>query len=212
MKLTFMVLAMGMASSILAQIPVTVPDLSRVNDPGLWVLHNRDLNIESDGSIHLNAKPGDGLLWIKEPRLANGRIECDIRGKDLQGQSFVGLAFRGVNDSTFEAVYFRPFNFRNPERKGHSVQYICHPAHTWFRLREAHPGAYESALDPVPDPEAWFHATIILEFPSVEVYVNSAEEPALKITSLGQGNAGWIGFWVGNGSEGYFKNLKFSSE
>ncbi len=209
-KLTLLMLTMGIASSLLAQTPVTVPDLSRVKDPGLWVLHNRDLTIESDGSIHLNAKPADGLLWIKEPQFANGTIECDIRGKDLQGQSFVGLAFHGLNDSTFDAVYFRPFNFKNEERNGHSVQYISHPVNTWYKLREEHPGTYENKLDPVPEPEEWFHATIEIAYPVVKVFVNHSEEPSLQITQLSTRKKGWIGFWVGNGSEGSFRNLKFS--
>jgi hypothetical protein len=91
---------------------------------------------------------------------ANGTIELDIRGKDVQGQSFVGVALHGVDGTTYEAIYFRPFNFRAADstRRAHAVQYISQPTHTWQKLRTEHPGMYENAVNPAPDPNGWFHA------------------------------------------------------
>ncbi len=197
--------------SVLAQQVETIPDLSGTGDSAIWVLNNREATIESDGAIHLNGKPGDGLLWYKEPVFTNGKIECDIKGQDLQGRSFVGLAFHGLNDSTYDAIYFRPFNFKNKERNGHSVQYISHPEYTWYKLREEHPREYENKLTSVPDPNDWFHVTITVDYPNVKVCVNNSDEPSLKVIQLSSGKEGWIGFWVGNNSEGYFKNLKITS-
>src|SRR6266487_177262 len=66
-----------------------------------------------------------------------------------------------VNDSTtFDAIYFRPFNFFNPERNTHSVQYISMPDHPWQQLRQDFPGKYESKIYNPPNPDDWFHATI----------------------------------------------------
>ncbi len=211
-KLTLLVLTTSIGFTLIAQKSETIPDLSKVSDPGIWELYNRELTIENDGSVHLDGKPGDGLLRIRDLDFANGRIECDIKGADIQGRSFVGLAFHGLNDSTFDAVYFRPFNFKNDERSGHSVQYISHPVNTWYKLREEHPGKYENKLDPVPEPEEWFHATIDVDSPAVEVYVNHSDEPSLKVNQLSSQKSGWIGFWVGNNSEGSFRNLKIVSE
>lgn len=204
--LTTAILYLGINAS--AQKTEIIPDLSKSDETSAWVLYNRDLTILNDGSVHLDGKPGDGLLWVKEPLFSDGRIELEIKGKDLQGRSFVGLAFHGLNDSIFDAVYFRPFNFKNEERNGHSVQYISHPKHTWYRLREEHPGEYENKLISVPDPDQWFHAAIVISYPLVEVFVDHADEPSLKIEQLSSRKEGWIGFWVGNGSEGYFRNLK----
>ena len=63
-------------------------------------------------------------------------VITDIRGKDVMQQSFVGVAFHGVNNETLDAVYFRPFNFRSddPVRKVHAVQYISHPNYPWHRI------------------------------------------------------------------------------
>src|ERR1700722_18765388 len=74
----------------------------------------------------LSAAEGDGVAWINNLELTNGAIEVDIKGKDTFQLSFVGIAFHGVDDSTFEAVYFRPFNFHSPDpvRKTHAVQYV----------------------------------------------------------------------------------------
>src|SRR5580698_970635 len=89
------------------------------------------------GSIHLNEVEGVGIAWIKGREFKEGIIEFDIKGKDAFQQSFVGFAFHGVNDTTYEAIYFRPFNFRSADaaRKLHAVQYIANPAYDWPKLR-----------------------------------------------------------------------------
>ena len=69
------------------------------------------------------------------------------------------MAFHGLNDTTFDAVYFRPFNFNNPARNGHSVQYISHPEFPWYKLRKEQ---YENLINPVPEPNDWFHVLIIM--------------------------------------------------
>ncbi len=141
---------------------------------------------------------------------ANGLIELDIKGKDERGKSFVGLAFHGLNDSIYDVVYFRPFNFESPDRNGHSVQYISHPEYTWHKLRKEHPEQYENPVIPVPDPADWFHVAIIVDYPDVKVFVDNSDEPSLTIKQLSSRKEGWIGFWVGHNSEGYFRNLKIT--
>jgi hypothetical protein len=98
-NLILTVLILNTGISALAQQTTIIPDLSVAGDPGIWVLHNRDLLPVEDGSVRLNGKSGDGLLWIQEPDFSDGIIECDIKGQDIPGRSFVGLAFHGVNDS-----------------------------------------------------------------------------------------------------------------
>lgn len=209
-QLILLIIQLCIGFSLFAQENEIIPDLIKVNDSNLWVLHNREIII--DNEVHLVGKPGDGLLWIKEPIFTNGRIDLDIKGKNEQGKSFVGLAFHGLNDSTYEAIYFRPFNFKNPERNGHSVQYISHPEYTWYKLRQEHPEKYENTINPVPEPADWFHVTIIIKYPTVKVFVNNSEKPSLTIEQLTSRKEGWIGFWVGNNSEGYFRNLKIIPE
>jgi len=192
--------------NIVAQPNLIEPDLINVDTVTDWVLHGRELTI--DKGIHFNAKPEDGLLWLKDVNFANGSIELDIKGKNEQGKSFVGIAFHGLNDSVYDVVYFRAFNFTNPERKNHSVQYISHPNHTWWSLRNQHPEEYESTINPIPEPNDWFLVTIEVDFPMVKAFVNNASEPSLVINQLSERKQGWVGFWAGYGSAGSYRNLK----
>jgi len=160
--------------------------------------------------VHLDSAPGDGIAWIGGRSFTNGIIEFDERGKDVLQQSFVGIAFHGVNDSTFEVVYFRPFNFRStdPARKLHAVQYTAPPLFEWPRLRSEHPNQYEKPVIPEPDPNEWFHVRIEVSENKVSTFVNGNSVPALEITPLVHSNGKMIGYWVGNGSDGDWKNLQ----
>ncbi len=163
-------------------------------------------------AIHLDGRPGNGLVIWPEVQFSDGTIELDVRGKDVVQQSFVGVAFHGVGEA-YEAVYFRPFNFRagDPERQSHSVQYVFEPTYSWARLRSEHPGQYEKPITPAPDPNTWIHARIVVAYPKISVYVNNAAEPSLVINELSAQKSGWVGLWVGNGSGGDFANVRVSS-
>jgi len=209
-KITLSIILLTISICSMAQKKEIIPDLTSYQDTSVWVAFNRVISY--DDGLQLDSKSGEGLLWLKDFEFGNGRIELDVKGKDEQGKSFVGLAFHGLNDSTYEAIYFRPFNFKNPERNGHSVQYISHPEYTWNKLRQEHPEKYENTISPVPEPTDWFHVTIIVKYPTVNVFVNNSDEPSLTIEQLISRKEGWIGFWVGNNSEGYFRNFKIIPE
>ena len=174
--------------------------------PDNWTVYNRNVSY-SDGIIHLDAQENDGLLWIKGSTFTNGTIELDIKGRNVQGQSFVGIAFHGQDNQTFDGVYFRAFNFKNPDRNNHSVQYISMPDYDWSKLRNTYPGKYEHTINPVPEPDDWFHAKIVIHYPEIKVYVNNSDKPTLKVKQISDWQDGKIGVWVGNGSEGWFKNF-----
>jgi len=173
---------------------------------------NRQLSDNGKGVLHLSAAPGAGMAWIKGLAFTTGTIEFDIKGKDVQQQSFVGFAFHGVDDSTYEAVYFRPFNFKSPDpvRKSHAVQYIADPSYDWPVLREKFPNKYEQPVSPVPDPNDWFHAKIAVTAEKIEVFVNGSKTASLVVTPLVRRNGRLTGFWVGNGSDGDWKNLRIN--
>jgi len=173
---------------------------------------NRQMTPLDEGARHglrLDAHDGDGVAWWPDVQFSNGTIELDIRGKDVLQQSFVGVAFHGLNETTFDAVYFRPFNFKSddPVRRSHAVQYVSHPTYTWNKLRTERPNQFEQPVAPPPDPNQWFHARVVIAFPSVRVFVNDAAAPALDIKQLSDRKTGWVGVWVGNGSDGAFANL-----
>ena len=165
------------------------------------------------GSIHLNELDGVGIAWIKGKEFTTGSIEFDVKGKDVLQHSFVGVAFHGVDDTTYEAVYFRPFNFRatDPVRKAHAVQYIASPGFDWPKLRADYPNKYEQPLSPAPDPEQWIHVRIRVESKKISVYVNYSMQPVLTVEPpLVNTNGKKIGFWAGNTSGGDWKNLKIN--
>jgi hypothetical protein len=153
------------------------------------------------------------VAYLEGTEFANGTIELDIRGKDVQQQSFVGVAFHGVDGATYDAVYFRPFNFRaeDPARRTRAVQYISHPTYSWQKLRAEHPGKYEQAVTPVPDPNGWFHVRVVVASPNVSVFVEDAKAPSLIVSQFSERRKGRIGLWVGNNSGGDFANLKLIS-
>jgi len=170
----------------------------------------------SDGTrkgLRLSESPGDGVAYLRGIELGNGTIEFDLKGKDVQGQSFVGVAFHGVDSSTYDAIYFRPFNFKaeDPARRSHAVQYISHPTYTWQKLRAERPGIFEQPVNPAPDPNAWFHVRVVVASPKVSVFVGDAKEPCLVVTRLNDRTNGLVGLWVGNNSGGDFADLKIVS-
>lgn len=211
MKTIIICIQILLGISLSAQQNQVIPDLSAARDSKLWTLYNRELKIEGNG-VYLNQKPNDGLLWLNGLVFSNGKIELEIKGRNKQGMSFAGIAFHGINDTTYDAIYFRPFNFKNPDRNRHSVQYISHPEYTWYKLREEHPNVFENTVLPVPEPDDWFHVMISIEFPIVKVYVNNSSKPSLEIKQLSNQKEGRLGFWVGNNSDGYFRNLKIIKE
>jgi hypothetical protein len=160
--------------------------------------------------FHLDERAGDGLGWWPDIKFANGTIEFDVRGTNVFQKSFVGVAFHGFDENTYDAIYFRPFNFRadDPARRSHGVQYIAQPAYAWNKLRAEHPDKYEREVSPAPSPNEWFHVRIVVEHPKVRVFVNNEEKPCLEVTQLSNRKSGWVGIWVGNGSGGDFANLK----
>ncbi len=174
---------------------------------------NRQISIDSTDSnaLFMNTKKGDGLGILKNISFTKGSIEIDIAGKNLLGRSFVGIAFNIKNDSTYEAVYFRPFNFIAEQqiKKDHMVQYISHPKYTWHKLRKERAGIFENELIQPPKPNDWFHVKIVISEKTVKVFVDGEKEkPDLVVKRLAVSGSDKIGLWTGNNAFGRFKNLE----
>ncbi|HLF35257.1 MAG TPA: family 16 glycoside hydrolase [Cyclobacteriaceae bacterium] len=210
-------LGLSIALGANGQEKTTNYDLVSLQQNNKLEVSNRQVSTfsESDISgIRFSKNEGDGIAWIKGLEFSNGTIELDIRGKDVIQQSFVGVAFHGIDHKTHDVVYFRPFNFQSddPVRKIHSVQYVSHPENTWNVLREKHNGKFEKAVNPAPGASDWFHVKIVVHYPHVMAYVNGNEEPSLSIEKLNDRKTGSLGLWVGNNSDGDFANLQIIHE
>ena len=177
----------------------------------LEVINREIVSINNSGkALVLNRKIGDGLVIINDLDFDEGVIEIELKGENNPGKSFVGIAFNIQNDSTYEAVYFRPFNFQSKEkiRREHSVQYIYHPKYTWRFLRTNNEGQFESEYPRQPLPDEWFGVQVIIDDKKVYVYDQQTNTELLSIERLTKQDADRIGLWTGFNSKGEFRNLK----
>jgi hypothetical protein len=183
-------------------------------DLGQWLVENK---LENTSNQEVNRTNGteksaistSGVVWLKGVVFKEGTIEIDLRGRNIFQQSFLGIAFDGLDTSNYEVVYFRPFNFQSPDtlRKKHTVQYMSLPDNPWYKLREKYPLVYENAVHPFPGPEDWFHVTIVVQKDSVQVYVDHSIIPSLKVHRFNPSGGGKIGLW-GDEKSGDFANLE----
>ncbi len=164
--------------------------------------------------VRLNEGSGAGVAWVKDLEFSEGIIEFDARGRDVLQKSFIGIAFHGKDNETYETVYFRPFNFQaaDPVRKIHAVQYSFEPNYGFQELRNTRKDEFESAIKPSGiQATEWFHVKVEVRGNKISVFANGQNEPCLDVTTLNPNTSNKkIGFWVGNNSNGDFANLKIS--
>ena len=169
---------------------------------------------DQQDAVEMNAMNSDGIGILEDVEFDKGSIEVELLGENNPGKSFIGIAFNIQNDKTYEAIYFRPFNFVAKEqiRKDHMVQYIFHPEFTWRKLREERTGEFEREITIPPNPDDWFKVRININEDKVEVYVNDLHEPVLSVDRLTTTKSKKIGIWTGFGSSGRFKNFILRAE
>lgn len=203
-----------------AQDNAVTPDLAKIADGKTWRLVNSEAQFVQEAGksfVRLQAKGAEegkvetaGLALVEGLTFREGTIEVDLKGRNVRQHSFLGVTFHATDGTTFETVYFRPFNFKaDPPFRNRAVQYTSLPEHPWQKLREKTPGVYEHAVNPVPDPDGWFHARIEVTAKNVRAFVNDAQEPSLVVDRLTDRETGGVGLWVGV-FDGEFANLKIT--
>jgi len=215
----YLTIAFGIVSilSAMGQGNAVKYDLFNMAENSKLEVFNRKVSTFTENDkkgIRFSENENDGVAWLNGVEFSNGTVELDIRGKDVFQQSFVGIAFHGTDNKTFDAVYFRPFNFQStdPVRKIHAVQYVAYPDYPWQILRDKFNGKFEKAVIPSPNGTEWFHVKITIKYPIVTVFVNGNQEPSLTIEKLNTRKTGKIGIWVGNNSDGDFANLQITPQ
>jgi len=188
------------------------PDLQ---DTSKWKIVNRAAALFTENgkkAIRFNEVRDNGLMMLTGVEFSNGTIELDVKGSNKPQQSFVGVAFHGQDAKTYDAIYFRPFNFKSDDaiRRSHAVQYISMPLHDWEKLRTDFPGKYENSIKQPPGPDDWFHVKIVVNGKKVTVFVNNESQASLEVEKLSNNNNGVVGLWMGNNSAGTFANLRIS--
>lgn len=187
--------------------------LAEEGTPGWEPFNGAMFSSLSDGDkTGVSSQPAAGAAdrgaFLSGLEFSEGVIEVDLKGANRPQGSFLGVVFHGVDGKTYDAVYFRPFNFgqSDPVKRRHAVQYMSHPQWPWARLRAERPDHYESRADPEPAPDEWFHAPIELKAGRVRVFVNGSTEPCLDVERLSQSAQGKVGVWF-NGTAS-FANLQ----
>jgi len=215
----YLTIALGIISilSAMGQGNAVKYDLFNLAENNKLEVFNRKVSTFTENDkkgIRFSKNENDGVAWLNGVEFSNGTVELDIQGKDIFQQSFVGIAFHGTDNKTFDAVYFRPFNFQSTDlvRKIHAVQYVAYPDYPWQILREKFNGKFEKAVIPTPNGNEWFHVKITIKYPVVTVFVNGNQEPSLTIEKLNTRKTGKIGIWVGNNSDGDFANLQITPQ
>jgi len=187
-------------------------DLADLYKKGKLQVVNREVkSVTENGKnfIQLSENKEEGLVWIPIKDFKNGKMTIKMRGKDVLQRSFVGMAFHGLNDSTYDAVYCRPFNFfaKDSVRKIHAIQYISHPIFTWKKLREERNGVFEKEISNPPNPNDWFTMSLVIDKKSVKAFINQDVKPSLVVEKLNDRQNGRLGIFVGDGAGGDFERI-----
>lgn len=159
---------------------------------------------------------------LTESNFRNGVIEVDVAGARRAGYSttqdstgfkgIIGLSFRVHGDSA-ERFYVRPENSRGSSQlfRNRSSQYESDPDYPWNRLRQEHPGEYESYVD--VESGAWTKLKIEVSGTTARLYINGASQPCLVVNDLRHGDSqGKIALWARISSDAYFSNLRVEAK
>ncbi|HYF32983.1 MAG TPA: CRTAC1 family protein [Chitinophagaceae bacterium] len=207
LKISFWAMAFsGISAGMHAQKPVSI-DFGKID---ISSLSSSNLKFEiRDQALYVHESKAGGAVWIKNVWFNKGIIHFEARGRDVFQKSFIGVAFNRSNDSTFECVYFRPFNFlaTDTARKAHAVQYMFEPKHPWHQLRKLHYNKYERSIFPSVRPTDWFRVSIQVTDDSVKVFVNGSEDACMAVKRIAGPKGNAVGVWCGAGSNGEFRKL-----
>ena len=118
---------LAVAAQVTAGAPQPIDLAAQLAGGKLKAVNREVTKLQSPAGVHVTEKEGPGVVWIAGSDFVEGTIEVNVRGRDVLQRSFLGVAFHGKDDTTYEAVYLRPFNFRatDPARHQHAVQYMA---------------------------------------------------------------------------------------
>lgn len=176
---------------------------------------NREIEIVSNNTgtyLKILENKKEGIVWLPVKDFKNGTIEIEMRGKDIFQRSFIGIAFHGSDDSNYDAVYCRPFNFfaKDSVRRIHAVQYISHPYFTWEKLRKGKNAVFEKEIINPPNPNDWFKMKLLVDDLTVKAYINNSTEPTLIVKKLNNRTSGKLGLFTADSSGGDFKAIQIN--
>ena len=207
-----------------AVVPQPVATNLVVATPGRW--QGRDcLAIEltdAEQKLRLSTQGGGNRpsFAIVARDFTDGAIELEI-GAELTGKGapddrgFVGISFHIRPDySGHETVYLRMTNGRlnvpppPAPRIDRAVQYVADPGFHFSDSREQFPGRYEKGADIAVG--RWFRYRLEIAGRRLRALVDGVEVLAVDDMRFA-GRRGPVGLFVGDGSRGFFRELRISA-
>ena len=195
------------------------------------LVNGRILSVEYRGRHALKLAPREGhehdtdqemAAVLTETDFKDGVIEVDVAGARRAGYSttvdstgfkgIIGISFRVHGDSA-ERFYLRPENSRVNDQlyRNRSAQYESDPDFPWNRLRQEHPGMYESYVD--VESGGWTKLRIEVSGTKAMLFVNGATQPCLIVNDLRlRESHGKIALWARISSDAYFSNLRVEAK
>ncbi|MEZ5428739.1 MAG: hypothetical protein R2747_21010 [Pyrinomonadaceae bacterium] len=172
--------------------------LNAQTKPGLFALEGFDGEWFVDQETRTgDARPGEFLgrkavlikkgshIIHRDMEFTDGTIEFDIAPMDEA--QFIGIVFRRDSSQNYENVYLRPFASGQYE----ALQYAprINGSATWQIYPE-----FMRQID-IPRKQ-WTHLRLEVKGRTLEIYVNKAAEPTLRIDRLrGEAGKGPVAFW-----------------
>ena len=154
---------------------------------------------------------------IVHQEFTDGSIEAAIAGT-LTGKGapddrgFVGLSFHITPDfASHETVYLRMTNGRlnvpppAEPRFSRAIQYVADPGFHFSESREQFPGRYEKGADIAVG--RWCGLRLEIAGPRLRALVDGVEVLVVEDLRFA-GRRGPVGLFVGDGSRGYFRELR----
>jgi hypothetical protein len=147
----------------------------------------------------------DGVLEVAIAGTLTGKGAPDDRG-------FVGLSFHIASDfASHETVYLRMTNGRlnvpppSEPRFSRAIQYVADPGFHFSESREQFPGRYEKGADIAVG--RWHRLRLEIAGSRLRALVDGAEVLVVEDLHFA-GRRGPAGLFVGDGSRGYFRELR----
>ena len=147
----------------------------------------------------------DGVLEVAIAGTLTGKGAPDDRG-------FVGLSFHITPDfASHETVYLRMTNGRlnvpppTEPRFSRAIQYVADPGFHFSESRERFPGRYEKGADIAVG--RWHRLRLEIAGAHLRALVDGTEVLVVEDLRFA-GRRGPVGLFVGDGSRGYFRELR----
>lgn len=168
--------------------------------------------LQEDSTIILS----DGHVEVPLTNFYEGTIDVNIAAERNRHASnltrgFAGIAFRKQSSNQYELVYLRVTNgqlnrIKPPgERIDRAVQYVSLPQWDFDTLRTQFPGKYEAGAKIAE--KRWNHLRLLVKNSTITASIDG-QVVLNKIPLLGINLTGSIAYWVGDGTDAYFSNLR----